>query len=263
MIAAALLAAGGIGLLLWPRPAVWSRLPTAEGRRKGRRVDLVWLFAAAPALAAAVVGVGLGIAVGIVAITAIALRRRSVRRADLDRRRDELRRALSFMIAEMSVGAPVVLACRSAADDLSGDGPSPVSTELARMAARAELGGDPADAAVGAAEDVGIDRLATAWAASSSRGLPMADLLQMLRSDLTARADHASRTRAGLAGPRATALVLALLPILGIGLGQLMGAAPLVVLLSPGIGSILLVVGAALGCAGVWWTNSITEKALR
>ncbi|MCF8588683.1 type II secretion system F family protein [Gordonia liuliyuniae] len=260
---AALLAAGGIGLLLWPRPAVWSRLPSAERHRQNRRVDPVWLFAAAPVLAAAVIGVGPGIAIGIVAVTAIALRRRSVRRAELDRRRDELRRALSFMIAEMSVGAPVVLACRSAADELAGDGPSPVSTELARMAARAELGGDPADAAAGGAGDVGIDRLATAWAASSSRGLPMADLLQMLRSDLSARADHASRTRAGLAGPRATAMVLALLPILGIGLGHLMGAAPLAVLLSPGIGAILLVVGAALVSAGVWWTNAITEKALR
>ena len=267
MNAVPLLVAGGAALLVWPGSGAGARLHLTHDGLVGRRVDPVWIFAAAPVLVAAVIGAGPGMATGIVAVTGIGLRRRSVRRAERDGRRDELRRALSFMIAEMSVGAPVVLACRSAADELARDGPSSVSAELARMAARAELGGDPADIAVGgdagAPRDAGMDRLATAWAASSTRGLPMADLLAMLRSDLSARADHASRTRAGLAGPRATAMVLALLPILGIGLGHLMGAAPLAVLLSPGIGSILLVVGAALASAGVWWTNSITEKVLR
>lgn len=263
MTAALLLVAAGAMVLLWPRPVEWTRLPSREAVRGSMHRDPVWLFALAPLVVAATIGLGAGIAVGIIAVTGIALRRRAVRRAADEHGRDELRRALSIMIAEMSVGSPMVLACASASQELASVGPTSVSTELSRMAARAELGGDPEDIVVDGAAGAGVQRLATAWAASSSRGLPMTDLLQMLRSDLIARADHAARTRAGLAGPRATAMVLALLPMLGIGLGHLMGAAPLAVLLSPGIGSILLVVGAVLVSAGVWWTDCITEKALR
>lgn len=262
-----LLVASAAAVSVWPGTGARTRVHLTDRRRGSRRFGPIWMLAAVPILVAAVVGAGPGLAAAIVAGTGIGLRRRSMRRIGRDRRRDELRRALSFMIAEMSVGAPVVLACRSAADELVRDGPSTVSARLAQLAARAELGGDPADVAAdddaAAHPGEGIGRLASAWAASSSRGLPMVDLLHMLRADLSARADHASRTRAGLAGPRATAMVLGLLPVLGIGLGHLMGAAPLGVLLSPGIGWVLSVVGASLVSAGVWWTDSITAKALR
>ncbi|QRY64826.1 type II secretion system F family protein [Gordonia sp. PDNC005] len=217
----------------------------------------MWAVAGSPLLVGAVAGAAPAVASVLVAATVIGVRRRSVRSAAQELRDAQVRRALSVMIAEMSVGAPIVHACRSASDELSRDGPSDVASELARMAARAELGGDPVDGAAG------LERLAAAWAASAGRGLPMIDLMQSLRADLAARAEHASRTRAGLAGPRATAAVLAMLPLLGVALGQAMGAEPLAVLLRPGVGGILLVIGTALAVAGVWWTAAITEKVMR
>ncbi|GEE01458.1 hypothetical protein nbrc107696_19040 [Gordonia spumicola] len=255
MSVAPLLAAVGAAVLLWPRPAVFRRLPATV--RRPYDVDPAWMIAAVPVVALSVAGPAPALAAGLVAATVIGVRRRAARRSAADRRDALVRRALSVMIAEMSVGAPIVHACRSAADELARDGPSAVADELARMAARAELGGDPVDGAAG------LDRLASAWAASSGRGLPMIDLMQSLRADLTARAEHRSRTTAGLAGPRATATVLALLPVLGIGLGQAMGARPLAVLVGPGVGGILLVVGTGLAVAGVWWTIAITDKVLR
>ena len=69
-----------------------------------------------------------------------------------------------------------------------------------------------------------------------------------------------ARTEAGLAGARATATVLAGLPVLGVGLGQLMGAAPLGILLAGGLGGIMLVVGTALVCAGLLWTDRIAAR---
>ena len=91
----------------------------------------------------------------------------------------------------------------------------------------------------------------------------MVALLESLRTDLVQRKDFAARTDAGLAGPRATAMVLAGLPLLGLGLGQLMGAAPLAVLLGTPLGSILLVLGVGLAAAGVLWADAIVAKAKR
>ncbi|EUA85128.1 type II secretion system protein F [Mycobacteroides abscessus subsp. abscessus] len=68
---------------------------------------------------------------------------------------------------------------------------------------------------------------------------------------------------AGLAGPRATAVVLTGLPVAGIGLGQMIGARPLSVLCAGGVGGALLVVGVTLACAGLLWADAITGKALR
>jgi tight adherence protein B len=90
----------------------------------------------------------------------------------------------------------------------------------------------------------------------------MADLVQSVREDLVARRRFAERTRAALAGARATATVLAGLPVLGVLLGEAMGARPVAVLLGGGLGGILLVVGVTLVVAGLAWTRRITEKVM-
>jgi tight adherence protein B len=65
-----------------------------------------------------------------------------------------------------------------------------------------------------------------------------------------------------MAGPRASATVLALLPCVGVALGEAMGAAPVNVLLSTPMGQLLLVVGCALVWAGMAWTAKLTEQAV-
>jgi len=56
--------------------------------------------------------------------------------------------------------------------------------------------------------------------------------------------------------------VLAGLPVLGIGLGQLIGADPMGFLLSAGLGGWLLVIGVTLACCGLLWSDRITGRVL-
>jgi tight adherence protein B len=168
--------------------------------------------------------------------------------------------ALQVMIAELRVGAHPAHACRQAAHDCAdGDGTYKM---LQMMAGRAALGGDVADGIeqIDCTERESWLRVAVAWRTAEQYGLPMAELLTSVRTDLMARNRFRERTKAALAGARATALVLALLPVLGIILGQAIGAAPLSVLLGGGLGGVLLVVGVALVCGGLLWSRRIVGK---
>ena len=80
--------------------------------------------------------------------------------------------------------------------------------------------------------------------------------------DIVERERFSARVDSGMAGARTTAAVLAGLPVLGIGLGQLIGADPLKFLLSGGIGGWLLVAGVMLACCGLLWSDRITSGAL-
>jgi tight adherence protein B len=48
------------------------------------------------------------------------------------------------------------------------------------------------------------------------------------------------------------------LPLLGIGLGEVIGAKPVSFLLSSVVGGWLLVIGVTLGCGGLLWSDRIT-----
>jgi tight adherence protein B len=62
------------------------------------------------------------------------------------------------------------------------------------------------------------------------------------------------------AGPaRATARLMAVLPIFGLGLGLLLGVNPVAVLVGSGLGVACLVGGLALACCGVWWIERIVS----
>jgi tight adherence protein B len=68
---------------------------------------------------------------------------------------------------------------------------------------------------------------------------------------------------AAMAGPRASMVILGALPVLGIGLGQAMGARPLRLLLHRPLGWGLLLAGLVLDLAGVGLVRLITRSALR
>lgn len=168
---------------------------------------------------------------------------------------------LDTLTAELRVGAHPAAACAAAADDCT----DPVADAFRTAAARARLGGSAAAGfrgAPGSVTDI-FERVAAVWTVADRHGLALAELLQAVRLDMQGRQRFRRRTEAGLAGARATAAVLAGLPVLGIGLGHLMGAAPLSVLLGGGVGGILLVVGSALGCAGLLWTDRITRQVVQ
>lgn len=168
--------------------------------------------------------------------------------------------ALGVLVAELRAGAHPSDAARAAAD-----GPADATRALAAAAAAARLGGD-VPAVLRSAGPVQLrswlGRLADAWAVADRHGIPLADLLDAVRSDTEQRVRLAADIQARLAGPRATAAMLAGLPLLGLALGHAVGAAPWRVLSDTAAGQGLLVVGTGLACAGVLWSARLVSRAV-
>ncbi|MDZ7930304.1 type II secretion system F family protein [Rhodococcus sp. NPDC076796] len=247
-----------VAVALWP--SSFRRLPS-EVRTASSTPR--WLVPACCALVAAGAVWWFG---GIWAVSAAAVAgstgwRRYRRRLERDRRADELNwlaTGIEVVIGELRVGSHPATASAAAADECGGI----ASSALRGAASRARLGGRAADgiAASDPLLDAELARLAAAWRVADEHGLALAELLGAVREDMLGRRRFRERTDASLAGARATALVLAGLPILGVALGQLMGADPLRILLGGGLGGMLLLIGTALGCAGLLWTDAITSK---
>ncbi len=66
-----------------------------------------------------------------------------------------------------------------------------------------------------------------------------------------------------MAGPRATVLVLAGLPLMGLAMGSAVGVHPLDFLLHTPVGWGCLVVGLALEAVGIGWVHRMVAKAER
>lgn len=95
-------------------------------------------------------------------------------------------------------------------------------------------------------------------------GTPAADLLEQATLAVARDAEAESRRRAALAGPRATARLLAWLPLVGLALGVAVGARPWEQLLGGGAGTLSGLVGVALLAAGRRWTAreiGVAERA--
>lgn len=249
-----------VSLLLWP-----GRRPRIEGlgvrtSRFGSNVEVQTLVVFL-VLGAAVIWFGGSWTAGAAVIASVTVVRR--RRVGRVRRAKEeeigyLTTGLDVLIGELRVGGHPVTACGVAAAESAGI----AASALAGASARARLGGTaaegiPRENSVIAAE---LGRLAQAWRVADTHGLALAELLDANREDLLGRRRFRRRTEAALAGAKATAVVLAGLPALGVVLGQLMGADPLRILLGGGLGGILLVLGTTLACTGILWTDAITDR---
>jgi tight adherence protein B len=257
--------------LCWPAGAGRGRL-TELGRRRVRAQVVatgpgsvmqrcLLLVALAAGLGALLAGPGGGLAAAMVTGTATARwwagrDRRAAATAAIG-----LSDALGVLVAELRAGAHPSDAARAAAE-VPPDGSADATQALA---AAARLGGDVPAAlrGVGSAQlRSWLDRLADAWSLADRYGIALADLLDAVRSDTEQRVRFAAEVQARLAGPRATAAVLAGLPLLGLALGHALGAAPLRVLSETPVGQVLLVVGTGLACAGVLWSARLVSRAV-
>ena len=105
--------------------------------------------------------------------------------------------------------------------------------------------------------------VAAAWATSRDCGAPIASVLDHVDADLRAYRRRSQQIAAQLAGPRTTAVLLSLLPVLGTILGTAIGAHPVRVLLTTQWGQLALLAGTGLDAAGVLWTVLIVRAAGR
>lgn len=108
---------------------------------------------------------------------------------------------------------------------------------------------------------VGLTGVAACWQVAVEGGAGLASGLERIASGLRAQREQREEVRAQLAGPRATALLLALLPAGGLLMGSALGADPLRVLLHTPAGWACLAVGGVLEWAGVAWTARIVKQA--
>lgn len=80
------------------------------------------------------------------------------------------------------------------------------------------------------------ERMAVCWQLAADHGLAISVLMRAAQRDIVDRQRFADRVEAGSAGARATAAILAGMPMIGVLLGQLVGAHPLRFLFGAGPG---------------------------
>lgn len=263
MIAVPVLGAVVLALLLLPAPAGRRRFGVVFGIRAARRFRWRWVIpcaAGSGCVLALVLGNG-GLPAAVLVAGTVTVRLRRNRQARRHRTESGyLLDGLEVVIAELRIGAHPSAAAAVAARETAGI----AAAAFAVGAARSRLGGSGAGGLLrpGTVIDTELGRVADAWQVAERYGLALAELLSATRADLAARLEFRSRTDAALAGARATAAILAVLPVLGIGLGQLMGAAPLEVLLFSSAGTYLLPLGTGLACAGLLWADEITRRVV-
>lgn len=133
------------------------------------------------------------------------------------------------------------------------------AASLAAAAARARAGQhvEPPD-------DASWPPLAhAAIALSHSTGAPLADVLDVVVEAERARERRAAAREAALAGPRASARLLRLLPVVGVAISVVLEPRVLGVLATTPLGWCAVGVGAGLAWAGARWLTRMERRAAR
>lgn len=176
----------------------------------------------------------------------------AARRRELARRQEA--QALTALVAELRSGQPPESALVHAA------GTPPAWPSAVRAAT---TGSDVAQALRRDALQSGSGApaaLAVCWQAAVLHGAALSEAVSRIAMGARSEQEARATLAAELAGPRATARVLALLPVIGIALGMLMGGAPLSWLIGTRPGWACAALGIALTCLGAWWTSRIAAR---
>jgi tight adherence protein B len=103
--------------------------------------------------------------------------------------------------------------------------------------------------------------LAVAVDVSERTGAALAETLQRFADGLRADLQAEQERESALAGPRATAMILAGLPLAGLGLGGLIGSHPWQTLLLTAPGRLCLLAGAGAWVTGRAWSAALIRRA--
>ncbi|GAA2880987.1 hypothetical protein GCM10010517_43820 [Streptosporangium fragile] len=142
--------------------------------------------------------------------------------------------------------------------------PDPVA--LRPLVAAARDGGDVPAALLTAAPEEGGEAfraLAACWKVSMTAGAGLSVLVERVTVSLREAEAHRHNVAAQLAGPRATARLLAGLPVLGLVMAAGLGMRPLHFLFGGPAGAGCLVLGLVLDACGLWWTHRLVIRAQR
>ena len=135
---------------------------------------------------------------------------------------------------------------------------------LAGLAADLRAGLPPAEAQGSGGEGDRLRRLTNSvWHLAERTGAPAADLVERIEADARATDRAGASASAQAAGAQATSMLLAALPLAGLGLGVLMGADPLHVLLRTPVGAACGVAAVVLQTAGLLWSERLVGGVTR
>ena len=248
MSAAWLVAAGAAGLAAGLLPAPRVRDPSAGRAELLPLGALAVLAFFAPPRLAALAAVGFAVVAG-----GGLLWRRRAQRLAAERASAVLVDVCELLAAELSVGQPPGRALERAAHDWPMLGP---------VAEAARVGADVPRALRLAARTPGADGLrwvAAAWQVSQRTGQGLAVAVDRVAVDL--RAQQATRrvVDGELASARATARLVALLPLAALAMGSGVGGDPWGFLLGTPAGLACLAAGLAVGWLGLWWIEAIAR----
>ncbi|MEU9474644.1 type II secretion system F family protein [Streptomyces sp. NPDC048191] len=254
---ARLLLAGGA--VVTTGPPSWDQ-GLAELRRLCGRLRAEW-WALAAGLLLGLLGTSVLPVVAGAAGVPVLRRVRLARQARLvrERRADAVIALCGMLAGEVRAGRQPGEALLRAARDSGGLGEA-----QAAVVAAARFGGDVPGALAAAARQPGAEGLlglAACWRVAVDQGAGLAAGLDRLDAALRTERDQHADLRAQLAGARATTVLLAVLPALGLLLGSAMGADPLHVLLHTGAGLGCLAAGSVFEAAGLWWAVRIVRGA--
>lgn len=249
-----------------PRRTLARRLRRADaaGPARSRRGSVVSVIAIALVVAAGVVGPpGGGPPAGLLLLVPAAAlawgRRESARRAtrSAERCRREVAEAAHVLSSELRSGRTPHAALAEAALAAPVLGPA---------ASGAALGGDVASALRTAARHPGAEALlllAAGWWLTERTGAPLAVVAARTTEAIRTEEDLRREVHGQLAAVRSTARLLALLPLVTLGLGSLLGGSALQVLLGTSWGAACAIAGLLLAVAGLVWVDRIATAATR
>ena len=198
------------------------------------------------------------VAIAAVGLFALRLRMTARQRANTATFRAEVARVIRSASAELRAGVDPAAALRAATGGTSRLEAQRRAWEMVHAA-----GGTDVRTALHAAASTpggeGLADVAAAWHLAEQTGAPLAAILDRIAGSIQSEVEL-DREVAVEAGPaRATARLMAVLPVFGLGLGFLLGVNPVAVLVGSGLGVACLVGGLALACCGVWWIESIVS----
>lgn len=179
------------------------------------------------------------------------------RRAKQAQQRQQIARFTLALADELAAGLPLAPAVSRAVGDIDC---------LPHTAMAAESGGDVAEALSRDADTSGsatLRGLAAAWEVSAGSGAGLSRAARSLGSAALQRERIRRDLTGHLAAPRSTARILALLPVVGLVLGNGLGGSPITWLFSTPMGLAVLVAGVVLECLGVLWVRHLVRRVER